>query len=85
MRAEHVPTSVTQTVYSIPDWLGLPALSQNQLAEIVAVAWDAIAHCLAEEIRSEIASLKLNGVLEPDRDWAASAAADHIDPEVPPF
>lgn len=85
MRAENIPTSITRLVYDVPEWLGLPPLSQNQFADLVAVAWDAIAHHLAEEIRSETASLKRHGVLEPHLDWAASSAADHIDPEVPPF
>lgn len=34
----------------------------------------------AKDIRMETASLKAHGVLEPDKDWAASSAADHIDP-----
>ena len=42
------------------------------------------AHELAEKIRSETLSLKAAGVLEPEKDWAASSAADLIDPEVAP-
>ncbi|MFD6361359.1 RuvA C-terminal domain-containing protein [Streptomyces roseolus] len=34
----------------------------------------------AVDIRMEIATLRVNGVLKPGKDWAASAAADHIDP-----
>ena len=36
----------------------------------------------AAEIREEIRAAKAAGVLEPDKDWAASSAADHIDPDV---
>lgn len=43
---------------------------------------DAFAHELAEKIRQEIQSLKDHEVLEPDKDWAASTAADFIDPYV---
>lgn len=53
---------------------------------IVAQAVDEIlakhAHELAEKIRAEVRQLKADGVLEPDKDWAASDAADLIDPEV---
>jgi hypothetical protein len=41
-----------------------------------------IAHELAEKIRAEIRQLKEDEVLELDKDWAASDAADLIDPEV---
>ncbi|MET7713739.1 hypothetical protein [Streptomyces sp. NPDC005407] len=34
----------------------------------------------AGDIRSETARLKAHGVLEPEKDWAASSAADWIDP-----
>lgn len=34
----------------------------------------------AKDIRMETASLKAHGVLELDKDWAASDAADHVDP-----
>lgn len=34
----------------------------------------------AKDIRMETVSLKADGVLESDKDWAASSAADHVDP-----
>lgn len=52
-------------------------LSQNQMAQRV----DAFAHELAEQIRAEIRQLKADGVLGPNEDWAASDAADLIDPK----
>ncbi|MEV4971980.1 hypothetical protein [Streptomyces scopuliridis] len=51
-------------------------------AELAGKVLDGIAHDLAEKIRTEVRTLKADGVLEPDRDWAAGDAADLIDPEV---
>ncbi|MGW2515003.1 hypothetical protein ACWC0A_37675 [Streptomyces scopuliridis] len=50
--------------------------------KVLKALLDAHAHELAEEIRTEVQTLKDDGVLEPDKDWAAGDAADLIDPEV---
>lgn len=43
---------------------------------------DAFAHELAEQIRAKVRQFKADGILEPNKDWTASGAADLIDPEV---
>ncbi|MFE3144763.1 hypothetical protein [Streptomyces scopuliridis] len=52
------------------------------LADETRTALDAHAHELAEQIRTEVQTLKVDGVLEPDKDWAAGDAANLIDPGV---
>jgi len=43
---------------------------------------DEYAHELAEKIRAEVRQFKADEILEPDKDWTASGAADLIDPKV---
>ncbi|WP_326812117.1 hypothetical protein [Streptomyces scopuliridis] len=51
-------------------------------ADLAGKVLNGIAHELAATIRTEVQTLKDDGVLEPDKDWAAGDAADLIDPEV---
>jgi hypothetical protein len=57
-------------------------MSHDEAEAMLQEALDEHAHELAERIRQETQSFKDHGVLEPDKDWAASSAADFIDPEV---
>jgi len=62
-------------------WLCYGIGSRAEYEAEAARMIDAYAHELAEKIRQEIRSLKDHGALESDKDWAASDAADLIDPE----
>lgn len=63
-----------------------PVLPEGESNDLIEQAVDEIladhAHELAEKIRAEIQSIKADGVLELDRDWAASDAADLIDSKI---
>lgn len=63
-----------------------PALPVGESNDLIERAVDEIlddhAHELAEMIRTRIQQLKADEVLEPDKDWAASSAADMIDPRM---
>lgn len=56
--------------------------AEEQIENGMATYYRSVAHELAESIRQEIERLRADGVLEDGGDWAASDAADLIDPEV---
>ena len=61
------------------DWFLRKNLTEETLLNYQRAIGNRAVQEAAEEIRQETARLKAHGVLEPDKDWAASTAADWID------
>lgn len=79
-REEHI---AMEPLAHLVEHLRWGCTGQAQQVWLLEAYRDQVAHELAEKIRQEIQSLKDHEVLEPDKDWAASTAADFIDPSVP--
>lgn len=76
--AEQRPNRFRATPAEV-DWFLRKILTEETLLNYQRAIGNRAVEEAAEEIRQETARLKAHGVLEPDKDWAAAAAADWID------
>ena len=75
----HLPSRFSATPAEVDQYLRT-ILAEDTYLNYQRVIGNLAVEEAAKDIRMETASLKAHGVLEPDKDWAASSAADHIDP-----
>ncbi|MFE6785130.1 hypothetical protein ACFVFF_23025 [Streptomyces sp. NPDC057680] len=78
-RAPQRPSRFSATPAQVDEYLRR-ILAEDTLLNYQRAIGNKAVEEAAMDIRMEIATLRVNGVLEPGKDWAASSVADHIDP-----